>query len=170
MRYYLACLGMASLLFVACGSDDSDPVPAGQGQGGSGQGGSGQGGSGQAGTGGTAPSNGITPCGNFPDQQPKSCIAGQYCEDEIFSKCSDGCLSDTNCTSAQMCVKTGTNVGSCQAKPAGKDCAAYIAKCNACGGTPQECSQQACDALSADCVACIVDSNCGQGCESKCGL
>ena len=47
----------------------------------------------------------MTPCGNFPDFEPKSCQAGQYCSDEGFSECTNGCLSETNCTSSQVCVK-----------------------------------------------------------------
>jgi hypothetical protein len=167
MRYLLACLGLVSFIFAACGSDDPGTPAAGSG------GGNGVGGSGQAGTGGGGnPSNGVTPCGNFPDQVAKSCIAGQYCEDEIFSKCANGCLSDTNCTSEQTCAKSATNVGSCQAKVAGKDCPAFVTKCKACEPTATDAKcQQLCDGVSTECVNCVKDANCTDTkCNALCGM
>jgi hypothetical protein len=167
--YLLGVLAVASMLVVACGDDDSGGA-AGAGTGGSGGTASGQGGSGQAGTGGSSTSPGVTSCGNFPDQLPKTCIAGQYCEDEIVSKCTSGCLSEANCTDNQLCVKTSGNVGDCQAKPSGKDCAAFLAKCTACGGGAQ-CTQQMCDALSTECVNCVKDINCTDTkCDALCGF
>lgn len=173
MRYLVALLGIASLVFVACGSDDNGGgTPASGGSGGSGQGGTGQGGSGQGGSAGSSTSNGITPCGNFGGSA-KQCIAGQYCQDETLSICANGCLSDTNCTSDQLCSKEASqNIGSCQAKPAGKDCAAFILKCKTCqpNATDAQC-QQLCDAVSTACVDCVKDANCTDNtCDSVCGM
>lgn len=57
---------------------------------------------------------GFTACGDFPDQEPKSCQPGQYCADEIFSECSNGCLSSINCLPEQSCQKApGQDVGVC---------------------------------------------------------
>jgi hypothetical protein len=112
-------------------------------------------------------SNGTTPCGAV-DGSPKQCIAGQYCKDETLSICDNGCLSNSNCASDQQCMKdSGANVGSCQGT-ATKDCATFITKCQACQGG-SSCTQAFCDAASAECITCVNNSNCGQGCDSACG-
>jgi hypothetical protein len=71
-----------------------------------------------------------------------------------------GCTSDQNCASNQSCenVDSLSHVGTCQ-NHATKDCAAFFTKCNACGGGAM-CTQQVCDALSAECVSCVASVNC----------
>ncbi len=77
-------------LFTACSGTDEDAEPEG------------------------TTHTGITDCGNFPDG-PKQCQAGQYCSDEGFSECSNGCLSNNNCASDQTCQKPGSeDVGICE--------------------------------------------------------
>jgi len=74
---------------------------------------SGETGGGSGGSGGSKP--GFTACGDYPDNQPKTCQPGQYCSDEKFSDCSTGCLSNVNCASDQTCVKAaGQDEGTCQ--------------------------------------------------------
>ncbi len=52
---------------------------------------------------------GYTDCGTV------QCAPGQYCSDSRFSECTDGCLSDLNCDSAQQCIKASNeNEGTCQ--------------------------------------------------------
>lgn len=51
---------------------------------------------------------GFTSCGQV------TCQPGQYCYDEIFDDCRNGCLSDLNCTDNQVCDKSGTDVGVCE--------------------------------------------------------
>ena len=59
-------------------------------------------------------SQGFTACGDFPDQQAKTCNPGQYCADEIFSDCALGCLGDYNCEEGNSCQKEpGQDIGTC---------------------------------------------------------
>lgn len=120
--------------------------------------------------------NGITPCGNFPDG-PKSCQAGQYCADEGFSECQNGCLSQTNCTSAQTCQKApAEDVGSCQGSTPTVTCADVCAKLQACDPsvTQAECDQF-CAGTNDVCKSCLVGENCpalleGTACMAECGV
>ena len=54
-------------------------------------------------------------CGkNFEGSEVK-CSANQYCADSVLNRCEIGCLSDDNCTQAQVCGKEDNqNVGTCQ--------------------------------------------------------
>ena len=65
----------------------------------------------------SSPHSGYTPCGDFlADHGTQNrCQPGQFCSDATFSSCSLGCLSDTNCSSDQVCLKDSVNqVGVCQ--------------------------------------------------------
>lgn len=77
------------LLLAACGgSDSTDPASC------------------------DAATQGQTSCGADFTQ---TCKAGQYCSDETFSECSNGCLSDNNCACNQTCViGAGETVGTCR--------------------------------------------------------
>ncbi len=58
--------------------------------------------------------NGQTECGNCTGST-NMCQAGQYCEDAILCICTEGCLSNTNCASDQVCNTAAgywENVGS----------------------------------------------------------
>lgn len=61
-----------------------------------------------------SPGQQTTNCGGV------SCQAGQYCADDRFGRCENGCLSDGNCADNQFCDKTqhpdpfDDNVGSCE--------------------------------------------------------
>jgi len=144
----LVILAACSLLF-ACGSDDAadggDDDDGGKG----------------------GLDTGFTECGEF------TCQPGQHCDNFV---CLDGCLSNVNCAADQSCaeIDSASKLGTCQNEPGSssgpgpdKDCAAFCDKATACGA-PEQC-QQICDAASSECVSCVIDSNCGQGCESLCG-
>lgn len=90
-------------------------------------------------------SKGFTACGNFPDEQAKTCNPGQYCADEIFSKCELGCLGDFNCESGSVCRKAaGDDVGSCDGAQPMPD-----------GGRPDDNQLERC------LDACSILTNCG---------
>ncbi len=56
---------------------------------------------------------GYTDCGTFFGGE--TCQPGQYCVDPSWSECANGCLSDVNCASNQMCFKdSGRQVGVCE--------------------------------------------------------
>lgn len=114
--------------------------------------------------GGTTARTGTTECAGL------TCSAGQYCDNLL---CINGCLSDDNCTSTQVCEKPpGDNEGSCQTtNTATKDCSGYVEKCVACGAPQAQC-QQECEVVNAECTSCVVStSGCGlEACESSCGL
>src|SRR5262245_13371843 len=77
-----------------------------------------------------ANTQGFVKCGDFNRCQP-----GQYCSDETFGHCSNGCLADVNCGCGQSCVTGGGGVGVCSLKSACGD--------GACNGneTPASCPQ-----------------------------
>jgi hypothetical protein len=166
----------------ACGSDANDScggASGASGQGGAaGQGGvggaSGQSGSGgaagQAGVGGASGQGGVggdgtTVCG------AGQCEAGQHCFNGI---CINGCLTDNNCNSNQSCqdINPNTSVGTCRNRPmmATKDCDAFCMKAFACQDPEAIFCMDQCIGLSAECVTCVVASNCGAGCESMCAF
>lgn len=61
--------------------------------------------------------SGYTACGDFfaSHGAQNQCQPGQYCADDTFSKCAQGCLSDVNCAGNQVCAKDpGMQVGICQ--------------------------------------------------------
>ncbi len=122
----------------------------------------------------TVGQTGVTACGSVAGQ-PSSCQAGQYCADETFSRCVNGCLSNANCASDQECKKAGgENDGTCQNKtsapPTGVDCAAFCDKATACGVTSTTSCDQVCKAVSSACRACVVDANCNDpnACSTEC--
>jgi len=125
-------------------------------------------------TGGGTGGNGITACGNFPDQQPKSCQAGQYCADEGFSECLNGCLSNVNCTSDQSCIKeAGQNVGTCQTVQGSVPCDTVCSKLKACApATTDEMCDQFCAGTNDACKTCVANANCtdADACTAECGL
>ena len=121
--------------------------------------------------------NGVTPCGSHPDNQPNSCAAGQYCADEIFSECVNGCLSNSNCADDQICVKdVGVEAGSCQAAPTSTSCTDVCSKMQACiPSTTQAQCDQFCNGANEACKSCVVGENCpslidGTACTSECGF
>jgi hypothetical protein len=139
----------------ACGSDADD-------DGGSG-GTSGSGGSGSGASGGTGGGDGTTTCG------VQNCTVGQHCQNLV---CVNGCLTDDHCGSNQTCAEIDdvTHIGTCRNMTAAKDCEAFCEKSEACGDPNVAQCQQQCDGFSADCVACVNDSNCGEGCDAICML
>lgn len=58
----------------------------------------------------SAQNRGFTSCGG------STCQPGQYCRDDRFDDCNNGCLSDLNCTDNQFCDKGNANTGVCQNK------------------------------------------------------
>lgn len=137
----LVLVAACSFLF-ACGSDDSGDDD-----------------------GGNEAQAGFTECGDL------TCQPGQHCSNLL---CLDGCLSNVNCAADQTCtdIDSASKLGTCQNDEGpgpGKDCDTFCEKSGACNGPTGEQCQQVCDAASSECVACVNDSNCGQGCESVCG-
>lgn len=165
----IGILGLALGLTLGCSDDDgggdggTGGGTAGTGGGTAGTGGGTAGtGGGTAGTGGSTSANGVTPCGDFPDFEPKSCQAGQYCADEKISDCQPGCLSNTNCADNQVCEKAaGADVGTCQNVTSPVGCEAFCEKLLACdpSGTQAECDQ-VCAMVNDACKQCILDNNC----------
>lgn len=165
----VAAILVLGLVTAGCGGDDSD------GEGGGLGGGSGGSSGNTAGSGGGGDTrNGITPCGNFPDQQAKSCQAGQYCEDEILSKCTAGCLSNTNCASNQTCEKaSGADVGSCQNMATSTDCGPVCDRVLACDNSiTRPMCVQFCAGFNEACKKCILAANCTDtdACNDACDL
>jgi len=95
---------------------------------------------------------GFTACGDFPDQEPKTCNPGQYCEDEIFSECALGCLGNYNCEEGSECRKApGEDVGVCDGAAPAPD-----------GGTPSSPDGGPTgNALEACLNACSILTGCG---------
>lgn len=153
-------------LLPACGSDDGDSKEDG-----------GSNAGGNASTGGSAASNGGSgnPTAGSSNANAcgiQNCNAGQYCANGI---CMNGCLTDTNCGSGQTCrdIEAETKVGTCRnqdPEPPAKDCDAFCDKALACQDPEWVQCMQICTGLSAACVACVNDSNCGAGCDSVCEL
>lgn len=175
-------LVLGSCVAVACSSSSDD-------SGGSAGSSNGTGGSGTGGSG--AGRTGITPCGNFPDQVAKSCQASQYCQDEGFSKCAAGCLSDNNCTENQTCIKAGgANEGTCQTKSTGGggsgtggatggsacDGTAFADACKLCSLSPMCADPNFCKQLGEPCASCVVTTKVAgcqtvaTACKAQCGL
>jgi hypothetical protein len=102
---------------------------------------------------------GFTDCGNFPDQQPKTCNPGQYCADEGFSECELGCLGDYNCEAGRTCRKDpGQDVGSCDAAPSLPD-----------AGTPTSNELERCLNACSTLTGCgAIDVGEGAQCTSDC--
>lgn len=147
------------------GSSSGNPSP-GADSGAAGGGGAGGGSSGRT---------GVTACGSFPDNQPKSCQAGQYCSDERISRCQAGCLSDNNCAGNQTCDKSGgTNTGSCVnvAPATTTTCADLCKKAKACN--PQLDTAQCeggCVGFTEECKACVIRQTCNasrDACKAEC--
>ncbi len=105
------------------------------------------------------------------------CQAGQYCEDSVLSICTNGCLSNDNCTSEQTCEKgAGEDVGSCQnVGPGGPSLEEFCMKLLTCdmSGTMDQCTTVY-NATNEGCHQCIVDGNCGDvnggSCDMACGI
>jgi hypothetical protein len=167
-RAWWLCLAIGLSIAACDGSDKDDDGGGSNSNGGSGDD------SDSSDDGGIPTGNGVTPCGNFPDEMPKSCQAGQYCVDEILSDCSNGCLSDTNCTDDQLCVKeSGEDVGSCQTEGTATTCEAVCEKLQACDPsvTDTQCNQF-CSGVNDACRACVVEANCGddEACLTECSM
>lgn len=92
---------MAALLVltasIACGEGNARPGGAGDGDGD-----------------GCDPSQqGFVTCGDSINQQ--TCQPGQYCADQTFGECGNGCLADVNCACNQTCsISAGETVGTCR--------------------------------------------------------
>jgi hypothetical protein len=138
---------------VACSSGDDDSGGKG-GSGAAGSGGSAASGTGGASSGATGGTTGDGPglCGT------SQCPAGQYCV--AGTTCTPGCTTDADCAQNEDCedIDDVIHVGTCKDLPV-KDCAGFIKKCSACAGGTL-CTQQSCDALSAECVNCVAKANC----------
>jgi hypothetical protein len=163
-KVWLSCPVLA--LAVACGSDAGDCG----GTGGASCGGQSSGGSG--GTGGIAGTSGAPATGGAGARTcgESTCEAGQHCFNGI---CVNGCLTDDDCNTNQSCqdIDTVTSIGACKDKPVvpTKDCQAFCSKALACQDPDAALCTQRCAGESAECVACVVSSNCGIGCDSLCG-
>lgn len=165
---------LTSSLVVACGGSGSD-------NGGS----SGTSGTPESsGNPGTTERTGTTNCG------VQTCQAGAYC---LNLACVPGCLSNTNCASAESCEKSGgntvgtcnrTNVESPDAAPVAPDCTTFCSKLEACD--PQgwstvtaQCSQakgrtcaciDVCGAKKSSCISCVnAAATCGDA-NNSCGM
>lgn len=126
------------------------------------------------GFGNTSSQTGLTPCGNFPDQQAKFCQAGQYCADMTFSECVNGCLNNANCASDQTCIKAaGENAGTCQNNPGNTSCEDVCDRVLACDpSTPRQFCAEQCVGFNEECKTCLVDVNCIEAdtCWDACGI
>lgn len=120
--------------------------------------------------------NGTTPCA--PPGLDTVCQAGQYCEDAVLAMCTNGCLSNENCTSEQTCIKEpGMDVGSCQNMLDDVSQADFCEKMLTCD-VAGEISAEYCGLIYAGtnstCHHCVIDGNCGDlnagACDSSCGL
>lgn len=140
--------------------------------------------------GGAAPTGtatgGTTPCGS------QTCQPGSYC---FNGACVPGCLSVSNCTSAEECDKSSGDVGSCKAKttspeagppPAGADCETFCKKYEGCDPTGWntllgQCKTakgrtcvctDVCGVLTSGCISCFnAAATCGdanKNCSSAC--
>ena len=121
--------------------------------------------------------DGVSDC-TPPGLEAVVCQAGQYCADSVFGQCENGCLSNDNCTSEQVCEKAeGMDVGTCQTTASGGPTVDEVCtKLLACDetGTMEQCSQFY-DGTNEECHQCIVDSNCGDiifelVCDEACGF
>ena len=121
--------------------------------------------------------DGTTVC-SAPSLPEVICAAGQYCADQNFQDCQNGCLSNDNCAGDQTCIKAaGEDVGSCQnntTTPTGPTVEEFTTKCLACGldtVTADQCAQIY-NAVSEACRTCIVASNCNDetACEADCNF
>ena len=116
---------------------------------------------------------GFTSCGGV------TCQPGQYCHDERFADCWNGCLSDLNCTDNQVCDKASSDEGVCQnVTPPNNNntntvtdeiarCKAACSDAQACGlldvATTVECTA-ACGVLSDPQAKALADCVDNQGC------
>lgn len=167
------------VVLIGCAGDDASSCggqggtnAAGQG----GAGGTGAAGTGMAGLGGTGgisgmgggmggAGGGVSACGIM------QCQAGQHCFNGV---CVNGCLTSDNCASGQTCedINPDTSIGTCRNRPVApvKDCDAFCMKAFACQDPEAIFCMDQCIGLSAECVACVVASNCGAGCEAQCAF
>jgi hypothetical protein len=156
----LALALMLGLSASACGEESTEP---GAGSGGA-SGMAGASGAGGAGGGG-AEGDGRTMC------VITTCEAGQHCNNGV---CINGCLTMANCLGSQTCedIDSLTQIGTCRERPvaAMKDCQAFCVKALACMDPDVALCDQLCTGLSAACVSCVIDSNCGEGCDEICDL
>lgn len=169
LSFFILVVGVAAGLG-GCGSDagssSGSPSPAPSSAADSGAPSSGAAAGGQS---------GVTACGSFPDNQAKSCQAGQYCSDERISRCQDGCLSDNNCAGNQTCDKSGgSNTGTCLnvAPATTTSCADLCKKAKACN--PQLDTAQCeggCVGFTEECKACVIRQTCNaprDACKAEC--
>lgn len=127
-------------------------------------------------TGGGPLGDGVTDC-TPPGLDQVVCQAGQYCEDQVLAICTNGCLSNDNCTSEQSCEKgAGEDVGSCQnVGPGGPTLEVFCMKLLTCdpAGTMDQCTTVY-NGTNEMCHQCIVDGNCGDvnggSCDMACGI
>jgi hypothetical protein len=147
----------------ACGEDSSNGGGTSGMAGTSGAGGAG-GAGGMAGASG-AGGGGQTLCGI------QTCEAGQHCNNGV---CVNGCLTAANCLQGQTCedIDSLSQIGTCRAAAVApmKDCQAFCDKALACMDPDVALCEQQCTGLSAECVSCVIDSNCGVGCDAVCEL
>lgn len=122
----------------------------------------------------TGSQTGLTPCGNFPDLDDKFCQPGQYCADQTFSDCQNGCLNDSNCASNQTCSKeAAANTGTCQNNAIEISCDDVCDRVLACDPvTPRNVCMQDCGGFNDECKTCLMDVNCNESsdCWEACGL
>ncbi len=154
-------LGFVSITLAACsgaGADDGSDGSSSSGAATSSAGTSSAGTSSSSGG-----STGTTTCG------AQQCEAGQHCENLL---CVNGCLTDSNCASNQTCqdINADTSIGTCKnnATTPTKDCNALCEKAQACQDPNAAQCMQLCTAASAECVQCLINSNCGEGCDGVC--
>lgn len=130
------------------------------------------------GTGETGTADGVTDC-TPPGLDEVVCQAGQYCADSVLGQCENGCLSNDNCTSEQVCDKAdGENVGSCQntedtgSGPTEEEFCDKLLTCDM-TGTMEQCSLIY-TGTNEGCHQCIIDGNCGDvnngSCDADCGF
>jgi hypothetical protein len=160
LNFSMALAGVLWLSTPACGSD-------GGGETGAGGSGNNSGGTSNAGTSNNSSGggDGTTSCG------VTTCQAGQYCNNGV---CVNGCLTDANCGPNQSCqdIDDVTSQGTCRntTNTPAKDCNAFCAKAVACNAPEADQCMQVCEAISAECAACVIDSNCGTGCDAECAF
>lgn len=162
----IAFVGVLSLSSSSCGSDEGGETAGTGAMAGSGNGSGGTSNSGGSSNGGSSSNgggNGTTNCGAF------NCQAGQYCSNGV---CVNGCLTDANCGANQTCqdIDDVTSQGTCRNTTPTKDCDAFCSKAETCQAPDADMCMQICDAMSSACVACVIDSNCGTGCDAECEL
>lgn len=120
-------------------------------------------------------SSDCTPPG-FEDS-PTICPGGQYCSDSTLAVCENGCLSNANCASDQVCeLPDGESVGACANVQAAVPESEFCEKFVVCSGADAAACNMFFAGTSSECHQCILEENCSDinafegECDAECGF